>query len=525
MNNHSILSKQIDNPIKNTIFSGAIALIVTLSTIGAYNYFGQNKQQGNSIKIEHINSAPSSSVLYTLNEDGDPVALDFTQVAANVTDAVVHIKSTQTFPNNNSSFQFPQQQLPFDNFFKNDPFGDFFKPKFYFKQQSPKSPNNPPTKVGQGSGVIISKDGYIVTNNHVIENADDLEVTLNDNRSYKATVIGTDPSTDLALIQIKENNLPTLPLVNSDQVKVGEWVMAVGNPFNLTSTVTAGIVSAKGRNINILKNRFAVESFIQTDAAINPGNSGGALVNLQGGLIGINTAIASPTGAYSGYGFAVPTNIVSKVIDDLIKYGVVQRGVLGVTIQTVNSDLKREKDLTVLKGVYVDSLLENSAAADAGIKSGDVILSVDENEIDNSSKLQEVIARHRPGDIVTVKVDRKGKEKVFEVTLNNRKGNPKLVKKEHKELLDILGAEFEELDEDKAQKLNINGGVKILELYAGKLKKHTNLREGFIITKLNGKEVSSVKDVVDSLEGKKGGVMMEGIYEDIPGVYYYAFGL
>jgi Do/DeqQ family serine protease len=379
--------------------------------------------------------------------------------------------------------------------------------------------------MGSGSGVIISDNGYIVTNNHVIADADDLEVTLHDNRTYKATVIGTDPSTDLALIQIKEKGLPTLPFVNSDEVRVGEWVMAVGNPFNLTSTVTAGIVSAKGRNINILKEQFAVESFIQTDAAINPGNSGGALVNLQGGLIGINTAIASPTGAYSGYGFAVPVNIVNKVVEDLMKYGVVQRGVLGVMIRTVDGNLKRDKDLDLNTGVYVDSLLENSAAGAAGIESGDVILSVDDVEVNTSPELQEVIARHRPGDEVTIKVNRQGKEKIFDVVLNNRKGNTDIVDKEHKEVLSILGADFETLDEEMAKKLDLKGGVKVKDLYAGKLRKSTNMRPGFIITKVDGQKIETVEELIKILDKKEGGVMLEGIYEDIPGEYYYAFGM
>ena len=355
--------------------------------------------------------------------------------------------------------------------------------------------------------------------------AEDLEVTLHDNRTYKAVIIGTDPTTDLALIQIKEKNLPTLPFVNSDEVKVGEWVLAVGNPFNLTSTVTAGIVSAKGRSINILREQYAVESFIQTDAAINPGNSGGALVNLQGGLIGINTAIASPTGAYSGYGFAVPTNIVSKVVDDLIRYGVVQRGVLGVMIRTVDGNLKKDKDLHVAAGAYVDSLLENSAAGAAGLKKGDVIIAVNDISVKSSSELQEAIALHRPGDVVTLKVDRDGREKELKVTLKNRKGKTTLVSKENRDLLNILGADLETLDEKTAKKLDIKGGVKVKDLYSGKLRKYTDMREGFIITKADDQPVRSVEDLVKVLEGKKGGVMLEGVYEDLPGEYYYAFGL
>jgi serine protease Do len=319
--------------------------------------------------------------------------------------------------------------------------------------------------------------------------------------------------------------LPALAFVNSDEVKVGEWVMAVGNPFNLNSTVTAGIVSAKGRNINILREQFAVESFIQTDAAINPGNSGGALVNLDGGLIGINTAIASPTGAYAGYGFAVPANIVSKVVEDLIQYGAVQRGVLGVMIRTVDGNLQKDKDLDVREGAYVDSLLANSAAGDAGIRPGDVIVSVDDMPTPTSPALQEAIARHRPGDEVVVTVNRKGKEKTFKVTLHNRVGNTELVVKEKTEVLNMLGADFETLDAGTAKELDLDGGVQLKALYAGKLRQQTTIREGFIITKVDGKKVKDVEELAAALEGKTGGVMLEGVYPDQAGTFYYAFGM
>ena len=498
------------------VISSLIALGVTVLVLGVYIYF----QGDRTVKIEHVNATPAAKVLYTLDKDKKPVPLDFTEVAAQVMDAVVFIKTTQTYSSEN---QFERQPNPYDDFFRRDPFRDFFNPRFF---ESPRNQENQPrVQLGQGSGVIISEDGYIVTNNHVVANADDVEVTLNDNRTYKAMILGTDPTTDLALLQIKDKDLPVLPLVNSDEVKVGEWVLAVGNPFNLTSTVTAGIVSAKGRNINILRERFAVESFIQTDAAINPGNSGGALVNLEGGLVGINTAIASPTGAYSGYGFAIPANIVDKVVEDIIKYGVVQRGVLGVMIRTLDGNLIKEKELEVTEGVYVDSLLENSAAGSAGIKPGDVILSVDGMEVSQSSALQELIARHRPGDVVTLKILRGNKEKIYKVTLNSPKGDTKLVAKEHKEILNILGADLETLDKKKASKLEIAGGVFVKALYAGKLRKNTNMREGFIITKVDDKSVDTVEKFVEILENKKGGIMLEGIYEDIPGTYYYAFGM
>jgi serine protease Do len=502
---------------RTNLFSALIALFVTLATIGIYHFL--TKDEATTIRIEHLNNSPLAKTAYTIDEEGELVPLDFTKTAEQVMDAVVHIKSTYRA---DTRSQRPQSRNPFEEFFREgDPFRDFF-----FREELPnRRPMQPQLRVGQGSGVIISEDGYIVTNNHVIENADDIEVNLHDNRTYKATVVGTDPTTDLALIRIREKELPALPFVNSDEVKVGEWVMAVGNPFNLTSTVTAGIVSAKGRSINILREQFAVESFIQTDAAINPGNSGGALVNLQGGLIGINTAIASPTGAYSGYGFAVPSNIVSKVVEDLMQYGVVQRGVLGVMIRTVDGNLQQEKRLDVNQGAYVDSLLENSAAAAAGIEPGDVIISVDGVATESSARLQELIARRRPGDQVAVTVNREGKEKTFEVVLNNRQGEVALVEKEHKEVLNTLGAELETLSAEKAEELDIPGGVLVKKLYAGPLRQHTQMREGFIITKADGRSIKSVDELADLLEGKQGGVLLEGIYEDQPGEFYYGFGI
>jgi S1-C subfamily serine protease len=302
-------------------------------------------------------------------------------------------------------------------------------------------------------------------------------------------------------------------------------VLAVGNPFNLNSTVTAGIVSAKGRQINILPDQNAIESFIQTDAAINPGNSGGALVNLNGGLIGINTAIASPTGAYAGYGFAVPSNIVSKVVEDLLKFGKVQRGYLGLMIRSVDGNLAREKDLQVTQGVYVDSIAANSAAGDAGIKVGDVITEVDGKEVSASSELLEIIGRHHPGDKVSLTVDRQGEELEFLVTLRNQEGEEKMYERPAIEILDVIGVELEEIDRKTAGKLDIDGGLRITKLYPGKLKNSTDIRVGFIITKVNGESVKTIDKFVKILDNTEGGVMLEGVYEDYPGTYYYAFGL
>ncbi|WP_405384901.1 Do family serine endopeptidase [Maribacter sp. LLG6340-A2] len=488
------------------LFSALIALAVSYGVIEL-----TKEEPKASTGVTVVESVPGSRVLYTADNDGNIKPLDFTDTSEKVLDAVVHIKSTQ---NGSSYSNQGARELP-------DPFKEFFGDMF--KGQTPDGMHSRP-RVGTGSGVIINDKGYIVTNNHVIDNADEVEVTLYNNESYKATVIGTDPTTDLALLQIKADNLKTMALVNSDDVEVGEWVLAVGNPLGLNSTVTAGIVSAKARSIRINTDKFAVESFIQTDAAINPGNSGGALVNLDGNLVGINTAIASRTGTYTGYGFAVPSNIVTKVVEDLLKYGNVQRGMLGVTIRTMDSNLAKEKDVDFTKGVWVEQVGEDSGADLAGIEAGDIIVSVNGKETATSPRLQEIIAGKRPGDKVMVTVNRNGKEKELEVELHNSQGGTDIIKKEKKEVFNLLGADFENLDKDLAKKLDIDGGVQVTKLYPGKIKKETQMREGFIITHIDGKRVKDINDIASLLENKKGGVMLEGVYED-GSKYYYAFGL
>jgi Do/DeqQ family serine protease len=378
--------------------------------------------------------------------------------------------------------------------------------------------------------VIINADGYIVTNNHVVDGADVVEVSLLDNRTFKAEVIGTDPDTDIALIKIAQKGLPYLSFVDSDKAKVGEWVLAVGNPYNLNGTVTAGIISAKGRSINILGNRTvrgntAIESFIQTDAAINPGNSGGALVDLEGGLLGINTAIASPTGSYSGYGFAVPSDIVSKVVEDLIEFGVVQRGWLGVSIHSVNNQLVREKDLAVNEGAYISGFAEASSAKESGLKEGDVVTKIDGSPIRSNTALIEYIGRRRPGDKVNVTVNRKGKELVIPVELKNREGKSETVKREERKGLASLGIELEDIDAKVLKKLDIHSGVRVKELGNGKLARYTEMREGFIITKVNDEPVKSVKELDEIFKNKKPGelIILSGTYEDFPREFNYAF--
>jgi Do/DeqQ family serine protease len=485
------------------------AILGSVITIATYTWFETEK---NSVKIEHINGAPVSQVAYRINEKGEAVPLDFTGTAEKVTDAVVHIRSKQDGMASRES---------------NDPLQYFFG-----------SPQQGPS-VSTGSGVIINADGYIVTNNHVVADADIVDVTLHDNRSFKAEVIGTDPDTDLALLKISQKGLPYLSFVNSDNSKVGEWVLAVGNPFNLNSTVTAGIISAKGRNIGIVNSNSqnnrnnqegntAIESFIQTDAAINPGNSGGALVNLDGGLLGINTAIASPTGSYSGYGFAVPANIVSKVVEDLLAYGTVQRGWLGIQVQSVSSDLAKQEDLDVTEGAYVSGFgreEDKSAAKAAGIKTGDVVIKMDDTPIKSSTALIEYVGRRRPGDKINVTVDRKGKALNIPVTLRNKEGKFGTVKREEKNAVTALGVELKDLNTKQLKALDLDNGIEVKSIENGKIRKETDIREGFIITHLDDKPVISTNHLTELLKKKKPGdkVILAGVYPDMPREYLYAF--
>lgn len=366
---------------------------------------------------------------------------------------------------------------------------------------------------GAGSGVIISSEGYIVTNNHVIEDASEIEVILNDNSKYTAKVIGTDPATDIAVIKIEASDLSAIALGNSDELAIGEWVLAVGNPFNLTSTVTAGIVSAKARNINLLnnpnKNVVPIESFIQTDAAVNPGNSGGALVNTNGELVGINTAIASQTGSYTGYSFAVPVNLVQKVMRDLIDYGIVQRGYLGVQIADITQELQTEKNMPNLKGVYVSKVIDDGGAEKAGINEGDVILKIGAKELNSVAALQEEIGKMRPGDKVAVTLrNNKGETVTKEIVLRNKEGHTKLVSKAEIKKNVALGASFENLSSSEKKSLKIDYGVKIKTLTPGKLKS-LGLTEGIIITKINNEPVRDIEQLTKKLNDSNRGILLE----------------
>jgi Do/DeqQ family serine protease len=479
------------------VFSGITALGISHKIEGnKWVNFQQNN--GNAKFANYNGNLPAAN----LGNDA------FINAASKSTPAVVHIK-VKTAPKKQS-----QQGY--------NPFFDFFGPQL----------GSPQPQESSGSGVIVSADGYIITNNHVIDGADEIKVSLSDNKLYTAKLIGKDPSTDLAVIKIDEKNLPFLSWGNSDEVKVGQWVLAVGNPFDLASTVTAGIVSAKARNINIIREKagnYAIESFIQTDAAVNPGNSGGALVDLNGNLIGINAAIATPTGTFAGYSFAIPSNLAKKIVQDITDFGLVQRGYLGVNIAELTPELAKKSNYDKMEGAYVGDVVAGSAAEDAGIKSGDIITSVDHLSIKSSPELQEHIARYRPGDKIELEIYRNGNLMTKAVTLKNRENKSKLISKEEMEnsenVLSVLGASFEVLDAETAKKLGIEGGIVVKNVEEGIISENTDIEEGFVITRLNNKPVSSLKQFETILNQSKGnGVLIEGRYPNKAGVKYYAFG-
>lgn len=433
--------------------------------------------------------------------------VDLTYAAEKSLPSVVHILSTK-----NSKVQTVEvENDPFSDFFS-DPFGFFGNPQGNGGKQ--RRSVRTPKQQGSGSGVIISADGYIVTNNHVVADADELTVTLNDNKEYSARIIGTDKASDLALIKIDGKNLPAITFANSDDIKVGEWVLAVGNPFNLTNTVTAGIVSAKARSLY----QNGVESFIQTDAAINPGNSGGALVNTRGELIGINAMLYSQTGSFSGYGFAIPTSIMNKVVADLKQYGTVQRALIGIQGQDVKNyvDAKKDKgediDLGTMEGIYVAKVTEESAAEEAGMKEGDVITAIDGKPVNKMAELQEVLAKKRPGDKVTVTYLRDKKKATKTVTLKNEKGNTQVVKKAD---LDVLGGNFRAITNAQKEQLNIGYGLEVLKVNSGRLKT-AGITKGFIIQRVNDNAVKTIDDLQNAVKeastSKDPVLYIQGVY-------------
>ncbi len=448
------------------------------------------KQDNSTIPIKEVNNYSNSKT----NESYLP---NLKEAAAKTVHAVVYIQT-----------EFTQKSSVYDQYFSID---DFFGRR------------SPSILKASGSGVIISSDGYIVTNNHVVQEADKITITLNDKRTYNAKVIGTNPETDLALLKIDAKNLQYVKFGNSDNLQVGDWVLAVGNPFNLTSTVTAGIISAKARNINILGSNSAIESFLQTDAVVNPGNSGGALVNTKGELVGINAAIASRTGSYIGYSFAIPVSIVKKVVTDLKEFGVVQRAYIGITIKEVNDKLAKELKLDSIEGVYVGSVLEKGAAANAGLEAGAVILSINGATVNSTSLLLEKIGLHRPGDKVKLKVIQDKEIKNIDVVLTNKYGKSELEKPSEIEISSKIGASFSNISNSLKQNLGINHGQQVTKLTDG-IFKTSGIRKGFIILKIGDNIINTEKDIDKALASKTGGILIEGIYPN--GVRaYYGIGL
>ena len=475
---------------KNIIIAFVFGLAGGFVAFGLTNLIKpNNKVVENNQQIQIENPYTKYANYYgKITQDG---VIDFTTIAPQATDAVVHVKT-----------QYDGDYDPLYEFL----FGDKFKELLPME--------------GTGSVVIISPDGYIITNNHVVDKATELKVVLNDKRSYSAKVIGRDPATDLALLKIDETNLPVLPFGDSDALKIGEWVLAIGNPFNLTSTVTAGIVSAKARSISLLDRQYAIESFIQTDAAVNPGNSGGALINTKGELVGINTAIASSTGAFAGYSFAVPVTIVKKVIADLIEYGTVQRALLGIKATEITQELAEKNNIDNLEGVFISELTADGAAENAGILKGDVILKIDEAVINEVPELLEKIGQYSPGDVISVTVKRNNKIDVYKVTLINQEGGTDKIISDR---IDMLGATFVKITSNEKTELNIKHGVKITNLNDGKFKS-AGVKTGFIVQFINDTPVYEVDDVEKIINNVRGGVYIEGVYQN-GDVNYYAFGL
>ena len=479
---------------KNILGIGAVVLL-SAGVAGVTTYTMLKPENRDSLSFnEQFRQNPGARLAAYDAINAQPV--DLTLAAENSLHAVVHIKSTQ---------QAKEQTVTV-----RDPFAEIFGDIFGNGGRQQRRVQTQP-RVGFGSGVIISKDGYIVTNNHVIDGADEIIVKLNDNREFKGRMIGTDPNSDLALVKIEGDDFPTIPVGDSDALKVGEWVLAVGNPFNLTSTVTAGIVSAKARTLGVY-GIGGVESFIQTDAAINQGNSGGALVIAKGELVGINAVLSSPTGAYAGYGFAIPTSVMTKVVSDLKQYGTVQRALLGIKGTSLAGDgdmmsdqpidksgatlSDKRKEFGVVDGVWVREIVDGGSAAGSDIKVDDVIIGIDGKKVQNFADLQEAIAQHRPGDKVTVKVMRDKKEKNINITLKNEQGTTKIVKDAG---MEILGAAFKELPDDLKKQLNLGYGLQVTGVTSGKMA-DAGVRKGFIILKANDQPMRKVSDLEEVMK-------------------------
>jgi len=479
---------------KNFSWIGVLIIALTASLGALYidrSFFRNNEQAYQSISERQVD------VLGKYFSDTIPAFsanVNFVTAAQRVKSSVVYIRTSYS--------RMPESMKKLH---QNVPDMDEF-----FQQPGPQNESS-------GSGVILTDDGFIVTNHHVINEAASVEVILENKQSFKAEVVGSDPTTDLALLKINAKGLPFIKYGDSDLLQVGEWVLAIGNPFDLTSTVTAGIISGKGRSINILreKSNLAIESFIQTDAAVNPGNSGGALVNLKGELIGINTAIASPTGSYSGYSFAVPSDLTKKVIDDLLKYGTVQRALLGVSILDIDSKLANELGMSGIEGVYVRDVTKGSSAEAANIQKGDIILGINGKKVNAVPELQEVVGRYRPGEKIKLSIKRSGKDQIIEVLLKNQNGNTKLSRKELSAnvISNELEVELSVISDETKKEFGLSSGVEIKKILGNRLSK-IGVKEGFIILKMDKKTISSPEQVIDLYKKSNGGILLEGVNSD-----------
>ncbi|TAD85765.1 MAG: PDZ domain-containing protein [Bacteroidetes bacterium] len=489
-------------------------VISLLTTLGSIYAVGKLKSNSVASSVQEIGKVPFNYASFAGGDGVKGYPIDFTAAAQAATPAVVHIKTRISARTSTVS-----RRNPFADLFGDD-FGDLFGG----------SPNmQQPEQRASGSGVLITSDGYIVTNNHVIENADEINVTLNNKKSYKAELIGTDPSSDLAVLKITASNLPYLVWGNSDDVKLGQWVLAIGYPWTLDVTVTAGIVSAKARSlgINAQKSQTPVESFIQTDAAVNQGNSGGALVDTDGKLIGINSAIASQTGSYAGYSYAIPVNIVKKIYGDLIKFGAVQRAYLGVSYVPDNASDEQMRKMNIRsgEGVYVSGVADDGAAKQSGIKEGDYIVAINETKVTTGSEMVEQVANFKPGDKITVTYKREGKEYKANVTLRNKSGNFEVVKGSAKEgMREKLGGELVEVDKAVARQYGVEGAVLVKVVGKGLLGT-TRIQQDFAISSVDGKPVRTVDELVSVLGKSKGTVRLEGFYPGYESTYAYPLNL
>ena len=496
--------------IKQTLSVVLISATTTVATFFSYNYFTKKPAL---IQAENAKIPANYTGIPEKSSGPDIPVVDFQQAAKSSIPAVVHI--TTVIGKANASNNLPKKKNPFFDFFGDD-YQDFFG--------GPQMRSVP--QRASGSGVLVSEDGYIVTNNHVIDEAEEIKVTLSNKKSYKAKLIGTDPSSDLAMLKIEEKGLPFILYGNSDVVKIGQWVLAVGYPLNLETTVTAGIISAKARSLglNSQKSNTPIESYIQTDAAVNQGNSGGALINTNGELVGIVSAIASPTGSYAGYSYAIPVNIVKKIINDLLQFGTVQRAYLGISyLPDAAPDAEKEKiGFKEGQGVFVREVAKDGAAANTGIQTGDYITKINGTKVVSGSEMIEQIAGFKPGDKITITYLRNNKEYTANVTLKNKTGSYGIVKTA---VLDVLGAEFENLSAAKAKEFGTTGGVIVKKVNKGAIDDQTRMRDGFIIIKANNTEVKNIDDLNTIFSKSPKRIILEGFYPGYDGMYSYPIEL